>query len=177
MSTALSVAERRYVVADILKTNPAATIKDIADTLSLPEATIKGDMYALTNAYREMYQEAWFIYRTNILIELTRLKKVCWDKLHLNPNKMDGSRWAEELLRTIDIENRMFGFYAPKTLNVKRQTVITKSQKDAAIDAVLIGERYEASFGLKKPDNEESFDDISFNTEREGEIDDEAGSG
>lgn len=130
-------AQRRKQIIGILRKNPGATHQEMADKLGVNRATISKDLKAIDEELTIQNREDFMLHRDRILREIQANKDVCMTRLQALRDPSKGSRWMEEWGKLCEKEIRMLGVAMPERLHITKEEVVTKEDKDAAVDAIV----------------------------------------
>jgi len=135
----ITVADRRKQVATYFRDDPNLTMAEVSKLLNVSQSTVANDVKLIVAELKTETHEIHIIRLAALVEELKKVRAACWEGLD-NSKAGSGSRWMEEVMRAVDIENKMFGFYAPKRYEIRETTDVSKEQRDAAVAAAMRGE-------------------------------------
>lgn len=130
-------AQRRKEIIKILRKNPGATHQDMADRIGCNRATISKDLKAIDEELTIQNREDFMLHRDRILREIQSNKDECMRRLTMLRDPSKGSRWMEEWGKLCEKEIRMLGVAMPERLHITKEEIVSKEEKDKAIDAVI----------------------------------------
>lgn len=132
----LALQQRRSQVLELLLENPERTQREIAQIIGCHRNTVARDVEIINRELRASREELFDAQHKHSVKQINEIIDEAKYRLgQLKPNQ--GARWMEEMLRGIDMRNRMYGLYMPKRYEVRKAVVISKEQADAAVEAAL----------------------------------------
>jgi len=142
-SNTLQKEARRKEVLRIFREKPHVRISMVAKTLGVHSSTIGNDMRELSEELKRQNPTEWHMHRERMLLDLNKMMKKCIDKLDLCRGAVAGSRWVEEWSKLFEKEAKILGVYSPdKSVvgHVNLDEMINKEQRDAALNALILGQ-------------------------------------
>lgn len=134
----LQMADRRKRVAQAMRDNPSATMKEIGEIVGCDHTTVSRDVKVITEEYRLQTSEAFMIHLDRSLREIEIMKDVCINRMNrLKSQAHQGTRWMEEWTKLKQLEIKLLGLNAPEKFIVEKHDGFTKQERDDAIKAAL----------------------------------------
>ncbi len=140
----LSKEARKKEVLRIFRLKPHVRTSDVAKTLGVKSGAINSDLRELTEELRKQNTIDWHMHRERMLLSVNKMMKKCETKLALCRGATSGSRWIEEWTKLFEKEAKILGIYSPdKSIigHVALDGIIDKEQRDAAINALILGQK------------------------------------
>lgn len=136
--------ERREKLLKIIKNNPHIRSSALAKKLGVKKSTINNDIRELTDELKDLNPQTYHLHRERMLNNLHRMMKHCEKKLNMCRGATAGTRWVEEWTKLFEKEAKILGVYTPDRSivgHVDLDNMISKEQRDAAMDAIIIGKK------------------------------------